>query len=295
MGPSRQALIAGAALGSAFRLVLPREAMRGRDGSRAGTGAGASLDFLDFREYHPGDDLRRLDWSVYARTDREVVRLYREEVLPRLDLVLDVSRSMDLPGTGKAGAALALCGALAAAATNAGCVASLWTVGADVRRLEGSDPRLWDPPCFDSPLPPVAGFGRERPSFPRNGIRVLVSDLLFPEEPAALLRPLSDGAAATYVLQVLAPDEIEPRDIGPRRLLDVESGDMLDAVIDEAALAAYRAAFAAHRDRWTESCRAHGAAFPTDPIAAAWDMGVGEDVLRSLVAPLLRLGLVESL
>ena len=112
----RPAFLQGLALGSAFRLSLPREAMRGLGGARAGAAAGSSLDFLDFREYHPGDDLRRLDWSVYARTDREVVKLYREEVFPRLDIVLDASRSMDLPGTAKASSALSLCGALAAAA-----------------------------------------------------------------------------------------------------------------------------------------------------------------------------------
>ena len=125
----RPSFLQGLALGSAFRLALPREAMRGLGGARAGAAAGSSLDFLDFREYHPGDDLRRLDWSVYARTDREVVKLYREEVFPRLDIVLDASRSMDLPGTAKASSALALCGALAAAAANAGCAAALWTAG----------------------------------------------------------------------------------------------------------------------------------------------------------------------
>ena len=98
----RPDFLSGIALGAAFRLALPREAMRGLGGARAGAAAGSSLDFLDFREYHPGDDLRRLDWSVYARTDREVVKLYREEVFPRLDIVLDSSRSMDLPGTAKA-------------------------------------------------------------------------------------------------------------------------------------------------------------------------------------------------
>ena len=286
--PLRNALSSGATLGSAFRLALPREAMRGRDGARAGAGAGSSLDFLDFRDYHPGDDLRRLDWGVYARTDREVVKLYREEVLPRLDIILDVSRSMALPGTGKAFAAAALCATLAAAAGNAGCAATLWTAGATLRRTEGADPHLWPQPEFDSPLPPAEGLRRERSRFHRNGIRILVSDLLFPEEPAALLRPLSEGAAATFVLQLLAPDEADPADLGPRRLLDVESGAFLDAVLDEAALAAYREALSRHRARWLEACRAHGATFPDLLIAPA--VAAPPDI-----APLLRCGLLEPL
>ena len=50
----RPSFLQGLALGSAFRLSLPREAMRGLGGARAGAAAGSSLDFLDFREYHPG-------------------------------------------------------------------------------------------------------------------------------------------------------------------------------------------------------------------------------------------------
>ena len=258
----RPSFLQGLALGSAFRLALPREAMRGLGGARAGAAAGSSLDFLDFREYHPGDDLRRLDWSVYARTDREVVKLYREEVFPRLDIVLDASRSMDLPGTAKASSALALCGALAAAAANAGCAAALWTAGESVRRVEGAsgaEPAAWPLPALDSPAPPSEGFAREHPAFPRAGIRAFVSDLLFPDDPATVLRPLSDGAAAVWVLQVLAPDEADPAPLGPRRLVDVETGAALDAVLDQSALASYRAALAAHRARWEDAARRHGA------------------------------------
>ena len=306
--PLRNALPTGAALGAAFRLSLPREAMRGRDGARAGAASGASLDFLDFRDYHPGDDLRRLDWGVYARTDREVVKLYREEVLPRLDIVLDTSRSMDLPGTGKAYAALSLCAALAAAAANAGCAATLWTAGAAVERVEGSDPHLWPPPAFDSPLPPAEGLRRERNRFHRHGIRMLVSDLLFPEEPAALLKPLSDGAAAVFVAQLLAPEELDPADIGPRRLYDVESGATLDVVLDEAALATYRAALASHRARWQEACRAHGATLVLfDALDEAPPPHVPDNSSlfsrhsslvthhSLLVSPLVRAGLLEPL
>ena len=304
----RPAFLQGLALGSAFRLSLPREAMRGLGGARAGAAAGSSLDFLDFREYHPGDDLRRLDWSVYARTDREVVKLYREEVFPRLDIVLDASRSMDLPGTAKASSALSLCGALAAAAANAGCAAALWTAGESVRRVEGAsgaEPAAWPLPALDSPAPPAEGFARERPAFPRAGIRAFVSDLLFPDDPATVLRPLSDGAAAVWVLQVLAPDEADPAPLGPRRLVDVETGAALDAVLDETALSSYRAALAAHRARWEDAARRHGATLgrclaPAEVASPKSQVAGQEDPSpitnhSSLITPLLRLGLLEPL
>ena len=79
-----------------LRLALPRTPMRGRAGERLGSGTGSSLEFQDYRPYVPGDDLRHVDWSAYARSGLLAIRLYREEVAPRVDLVLDVSRSMSV-------------------------------------------------------------------------------------------------------------------------------------------------------------------------------------------------------
>src|SRR3954452_10005398 len=67
---------------------------RGQAGSLLGVGAGSSIDFQDHRPYLPGDDPRYIDWRAYARTGHYIMKLYREEVSPLLDLVLDVSPSM---------------------------------------------------------------------------------------------------------------------------------------------------------------------------------------------------------
>ena len=74
-----------------YRLVVPSTALSGGAGDRMGRGTGASLEFTDFRDYVAGDDLRHVDWRAYARTDGLKVRLFRDEVAPHLDLVLDVS------------------------------------------------------------------------------------------------------------------------------------------------------------------------------------------------------------
>src|SRR5215510_15198671 len=82
------------AVSAAFRLAMPRTPIGGRLGERLGSGTGSSLEFQDYRQYAAGDDLRHVDWSAYARSEVLTVRLYREEVAPRIDLVLDTSRSM---------------------------------------------------------------------------------------------------------------------------------------------------------------------------------------------------------
>ena len=83
-----------ARLAEVYRLALGERRTRGPAGERLGKGTGASLEFQDRRVYAPGDDVRHLDWAAYARTDQMMVRLYREEVLPTVELLIDGSRSM---------------------------------------------------------------------------------------------------------------------------------------------------------------------------------------------------------
>lgn len=261
----RGALAAGRALGLRYRLALPREAMRGLSGARLGTLAGASLDFHDYREYQPGDDLRHLDWGVYARSDKEIVKLFREEVSPRLDIVLDGSRSMRLEGSGKAEAVLAVAAACSVAAENARCAHEVWVAGSRVAALEGSrgDPGLWRLPAFAEACSPDEGLLRTAPRWRRHGIRLFVSDLLWPAEPESALRRLAEGAAALTVVQLLAQEEESPGLRGQHRFLDVETEEQLDVFVDAAACASYEAALARHRERWSRACRQFGARFVT--------------------------------
>ena len=115
----REYLLKGEQLGSAYTLTVPDYIFNGGAGLKLSNRSGSSLDFMEHRDYMPGDDLRRLDWNVYARTDRLAVKLYREEVNPRMDLLIDGSASMNLAGTAKCEAALTMAAFLTAAAINA--------------------------------------------------------------------------------------------------------------------------------------------------------------------------------
>src|SRR6476659_7507885 len=117
----QEALRDGEKLGLRYALQIPQVAASSVIGSRLGRRAGSSIDFQDYREYQPGDDLRFIDWGIYARTDRLSIKLFREEVTPHLDLVLDGSRSMNLEGSAKAAATAKLAAVLATAAANAQC------------------------------------------------------------------------------------------------------------------------------------------------------------------------------
>src|SRR6201996_4966583 len=131
----RQALSDGQKLGLRYALQIPQVAASGITGSRSGRRAGSSIDFQDYREYQPGDDLRFIDWGIYARTDRLAIKLFREEVTPHLDLILDGSRSMNLDESTKAAAAARIAALLAGAATNAQCSRAIWLSGEGFQRL----------------------------------------------------------------------------------------------------------------------------------------------------------------
>ena len=77
-----------------YQLGLPRMPVAGRAGDLLGRGVGSSVEFQEYREYLPGDDIRHLDWAAYARSDSLMIRLYREEISPRTEILFDASKSM---------------------------------------------------------------------------------------------------------------------------------------------------------------------------------------------------------
>lgn len=258
------ALQSGARAALRHRLVVPREAMRGATGTRAGMQSGASLDFRDFRDYSPGDDLRHIDWNVFARTERLIVKLFREEVTPHLDILLDVSQSMDLPGTDKASGALYLTALLAGAAANAACIAKFWTAGSSCVPHAGvHNALILQPPVFESIVSPAPGMAAAAGALKRHGLRVLISDLLWEDDPMRVLWPLADRAASLHVIQILADSERDPSRIGNLRLQDVESGRIRDLFADTATLDRYRACLRMHQNAWRDACRRCGARFTT--------------------------------
>lgn len=261
----RQFLMAGEQAGMRYVLDIPREAMRGATGVQTGHGAGSSLDFKDYREYQPGDDLRRIDWSVFGRSDRLIVKLFREEVTPHVDILLDGSRSMDLPGSRKAEAALGLSALFASAASSARCSHRAWIGGDGFREIENCarEPSAWQDIDFDVQNTLTEAYYRMPPRMKRYGIRILISDLLWDDEPLNLLRPICDGAAAVFLVQLLAHPDRDITVHGNARLEDIETGGALDVFLDPMAQRQYREALSRHQQQWRQDCRKVGATMVT--------------------------------
>ena len=75
--------------------IATRSKIRGHHkGSNRSRRFGSSMDFSDFREYHPGDDVRHIDWNVYARTERVYIKRFLDEQEMRVHVMIDGSKSM---------------------------------------------------------------------------------------------------------------------------------------------------------------------------------------------------------
>lgn len=236
---------------------MPRTPLRGRAGERLGAGTGASLEFQDYRTYAPGDDLRHVDWAAYARTALLTVRLYREEVAPRVDLAIDVSRSMAVTDAKRRAfselSALLAC-ACASTVTDSCVITAPGTAPEPLPIPEHIERFLAcevNQSAFESgPLP-----------FRRRSVRIVVSDFLFPHDADALISRLARESAWLAIVQLTLAEEAEPVVEGGRRLIDVEGRGEMDLVIDEAAVREYRARFTRLRLGLSRAARRVGAPF----------------------------------
>jgi uncharacterized protein (DUF58 family) len=235
--------------------VLVRRPVRGGlKGGRRSVKRGQSVEFADYRDYSLGDDLRQLDWNVYARLEKLLVKLFIEEEDLTVALLVDGSASMAHGAPDKlvfAKRAAAALGYVALAAEDRVVLASL--AGRTSRRraaLRGSG-RAFRLLAELSAIQPAAGptdlvaaCRHALAQVTGRGVIVLVSDLLDPGAERAL-RDLAATGSEVIVLHVLAPDEVTPTMEGDLRLVDAETGATVDVTLDLAA-----------RERYTERVEA---------------------------------------
>ncbi|MEM7680790.1 MAG: DUF58 domain-containing protein [Planctomycetota bacterium] len=274
------AIQAGALAGAGHAFNRPTQTPAGMLGEQLGSGIGNSIEFMDYREYTPGDDLRRIDWSAYARSDRLVIKLHREEVTPHLDLLLDVSGSMALTGSAKPEALVGLASALAAAADNARMTRRAYAAGARLEPIPGGegDPRAWRWPGFataDATATLTSALHEVAIPMRPRGVRVLISDLLSPDDPWPIVTRLAEKAASVHVIQLLAKQDVDPAWHGDLRLFDSESGAAQELRLDATAVARYRQQLDRLREQWRSACARAGVRLTeliAEEFTAEWDL-----------------------
>lgn len=284
---ARDHLEEGERAGQRYAISLPRLTVLGQSGVSVGQRAGSSLEFRDYRDYQPGDDLRHVDWNAYARSDQLTIKLFREEVTPHADVLLDVSRSMALLDTPKARATRALGAFFATAAKNAGYTATAWKLAAEIEPVENgaSMPTLWQGLNLDHRGSPFEAFARGGHRWRPHGLRFLISDLLWEGDPLLVLRHVTEQSAATVVVQLLAEADDQPKLGGNLRLEDMETDQVRELHIDEVILRRYRDNLRRHQENWNRACKQTGVIFTVviaERLLAEWRLDdlVAAEVLK---------------
>jgi uncharacterized protein (DUF58 family) len=243
-------------------LLLLRSPVRGGlKGGRRSVKRGQSVEFADYRDYALGDDLRQLDWNVYARLEKLFVKLFVEEEDVTITLLLDTSASMASGRPEKlifAKRAAAALGYIGLASEDRVTISALG--GRTSRRqtpLRGSG-RVFRLLSNLSAIQPaigatdlVAAARHAAAQLHGRGVVVLMSDLL---DPAAdrVIRELAATRSELIVLHILSPDELDPQLEGDLRLVDSENGEGVDITADLATLDAYRARLAAWKQSFAD-------------------------------------------
>lgn len=268
-------------------------------GDRRSIKRGASIEFADYRNYVPGDDLRQLDWNIYARLERPYIKLLEDEEDLAVHIILDASASMNFPSEG-------------APEQNKLLFAKRIFAGLGYISLTSGD-RLMLTAINDggmSVFGPVRGRGRGAAMFhyiqtieadgitdlnimlkdyalraSRPGLTVVISDMFSPTGYIEGLNALLSRGHEAALAHVLAPQEVMPPLAGDLRLIDVETGQAQEVTVDAVMRGIYHQRLRAWRDEIRSECRRRGAHYFSLQTDEPWE--------RLILSDMRRVGLVK--
>lgn len=259
---------------SALRLKMGHKSSMNLSGNRKSVQKGSSMEFSDFREYMPGDDIRRIDWNAYGRLDRFYIKEYMEEKEAVITILLDTSESMNY-GTEKKSH---LACKLAAVFGYMGLSNLDRVIIYDMQHMESpfisnSGKRAivgladWLKKCsfegsvniFDAiKMLPAKG----------PGVTIIISDFLqedFLDEKkeivGQILRFLAYKRQKAVFLQVMAKEELEVDFTGTHNLIDMEEKSTLRVTLDDKSIRTYEAALQVFLNSLQRECARYGATY----------------------------------
>ena len=265
-------LFANNVLGQVERMRLNpnrRLTNRSRGEHLAGKG-GSSTDFADYRDYVPGDDMRYIDWNIFARLNRPYIKQFQHEEEMHVVLLIDASTSMDYEEKFERGKQLA-------AALGVMGLMNIERVSAYSFNHQGAKPAFMPPKSgrqsmrhlfeFLEGLEPGGNFPVESAieSMLRlhrgRGVAIVISDFLTFGEVSRAFNMLFSAGLEIFAAQVLAPSEIEPDTTGDIRFVDSETGHTLDITSAGDLLGIYQEHRLALEEELARLCRQRNGRF----------------------------------
>jgi uncharacterized protein (DUF58 family) len=256
--------------------ILTKRAMAGDiQGERRSPRRGSSVEFADFRPYTVGDDIRQIDWNLYARMERFFLKLFVAEEELSIHLLLDTSPSMDWGEPNKLLYARRLAGAfgyVALANLDRVTVTAFGGSGKQMPSVRGKRGAI---ALFDFLQRLAAGGSTNLAALAHRYIQtarnpgplLLCSDLL-DEGWKDALATLSSRPFEITLMHVLAPQELDPQIDGDFRLVDVEGGAPVEISADLDTLRRYRENLTSWQVEIENFCNGRGIVYvPVDTSA----------------------------
>ena len=251
--------------------VMSRKIFAGKlQGERRSKRRGVSVEFADYRHYAHGDDLRFVDWNIYARLDKLFLKMFLEEEDLSVLIAIDSSASMNWGNPSKFYFCQRLAMALGYIALSNHNRVTLYAFDSEgVRPLSNLRGRRrtremgeWilgldtgGAGAFGEAMRTIA-LGRQG-----KGLMVILSDFMFKEGYEKGLRYLTGGGYDTFCLQILSPEEVDPGKhglAGDLRLTDVEDEDLAEVTVSAHLLRRYKENLDAYCGRIRDFCVRRG-------------------------------------
>ncbi len=255
-----------------LNLISKRVRAGSLKGERRSLKRGTSVEFADYRDYTPGDDLRQVDWNIYARLERVFLKLFEEEEELTVHVLIDCSRSMDWSGPSSeiattvengtpnaqynkllyAKRTAAAISYMALAAMDRISLSALFSGGtggeARLPMMRGKNQTVRMIRFVEDLKPGTSGdlnqvLRHYAASTRQPGLLFLLSDLFAPGGCFEGLRALQGAGHEIALLNILSPDEVNPTLRGDFKLVDSETGHSQEVSIDNNALELYRQEF----------------------------------------------------
>ena len=248
--------------------LVSRKVFRGRlKGERRSRRKGQSVEFADFRNYVPGDDLRFIDWNLYARLEKLFLKIFMEEEDLHFYALFDASGSMEFGDPTKLyyakqlAAALGFVGLCRADRVKVEALGALRGSPAAALRGRHSLPRMLEYLETVEANQNVSLEQSIKDFCLRNtgkGILVLITDLMDKSGYETALRFLVSQQMDVYLIHLLSPEEMEPDVSGDLRLVDCEDDDVAEVTISRPLLERYRRTLASFIQQAREFCTRRG-------------------------------------
>ena len=252
-------------------LVSRRRLAGAAAGPRRSVLRGSSVEFADFRDYTPGDDFRRVDWNAYARLDRLFLRLYMAEQMTTVSLFLDHSASMSFGDPSKGLTAARLAAIFSYVALHGYDRVAVAGFGDKVDRHlppqsgKRGIPLVWrfiaDVIADSAPATDFASLREYARHRRGSGLAIVLSDFFSESDWRSGLRALRASGQEVSVIQILAPEELEPELRGDWMLRDAETGTAVEVTVSPRLLRRYQEELAAHTQAIRDFCRRNDTAF----------------------------------